>query len=134
MTKRLKPDTQKNCLTATHHRWPNATEQVAGCSGIRTDGWLKYENLPANTHEAKVVSGSKAHEILHGVHQVFSNLKRWAKGVFHGLRKCHLQRYLDAFVVRWNRRRHTRSAFDTLLGIGIGLGPATYRDFVEQRA
>jgi hypothetical protein len=27
-----------------------------------------------------------------------------------------------------------RSAFDTLLGIGVGLGPATYRDFVEQRA
>jgi len=65
---------------------------------------------------------------------VFSNLKTWAKGVFHGLRKRHLQRYLDEFVFRWNRRRHMRSAFDTLLGIGIGLGPATYRDFVELRA
>jgi len=65
---------------------------------------------------------------------VFSNLKRWAKGVFHGLRKRHLQRCLDEFVFRWNRRRHMRSAFDTLPGIGVGLGPATYRDFVEQRA
>jgi hypothetical protein len=65
---------------------------------------------------------------------VFSNLKTWAKGVFRGLRKCHLQRYLDEFVFRWNRRRHMRSAFDTLLGIGVGLGSATYRDFVEQRA
>jgi len=46
---------------------------------IITDGWLGYENLPANTHEAKVVSGSKAHEILHWVHRVFSNLKRWAE-------------------------------------------------------
>ncbi|AGI67631.1 putative IS1595 family protein [Octadecabacter antarcticus 307] len=101
---------------------------------IITDGWLGYENPPANTHEAKVVSGKKAHDILHWVHRVFSNLKTWAKGVFHGLRKCHLQRYLDEFVFRWNRRRHMRSAFDTLLGIGVGLGPATYRDFVEQRA
>jgi len=25
-------------------------------------------------------------------------------------------------------------AFDTLLGIGVGLAPATYRDFVDQRA
>jgi len=26
-----------------------------------------------------------------------------------------------------------RSAFDTLLGIGVGLTPATYRDFGDQR-
>jgi hypothetical protein len=69
---------------------------------IITDGWLGYENPPANTHEAKVVSGRQAHDILHWVHRVFSNLKTWAKGVFHGLRKCHLQRYLDEFVFRWN--------------------------------
>jgi hypothetical protein len=35
--------------------------------------------------------------------------------------------------VRWNRRRHTRGAFDTLLGIGVGLAPATYRNFIDQR-
>ena len=80
------------------------------------------------------VSGKKAHDILHWVHRVFSNLKMWAKGVFHSLRKSHLQRYLDEFVFRWNRRRHMRSAFDTLLGIGVGLGPVKYRDFVEPRA
>jgi hypothetical protein len=65
---------------------------------------------------------------------VFANLKRWALGVYHGLRKAHLGRYLDEFVFRWNRRRHTRAAFDTLLGIGAHLTPATYRDFVDQRA
>jgi hypothetical protein len=100
---------------------------------IVTDGWLGYENPPKNTHEAKVVTGQKAHEILRWVHRVFSNLKRWAKGVYHGFRKRHLQRYLDEFVFRWNRRRHMRGAFDRLLGIGICLQPATYRDFVEQR-
>ncbi|MDA9052773.1 hypothetical protein N9H65_01510 [Planktomarina temperata] len=31
--------------------------------------------------------------------------------------------YLDEFVFRWNRRRQMRSAFDTLLGIGVGLDP-----------
>jgi len=36
--------------------------------------------------------------------------------------------------VRWNRRRHMCGAFDRLLGIGVGLAPATYRDFVDQRA
>jgi len=85
-------------------------------------------------HEAKIVSGRQAHDILHWVHRVISNLKTWAKGVFHGLGKRHLHRCLDDFVFRWNRQRHMRSAFDTPFGIGVGLGPATYLDFVEQRA
>ncbi len=61
------------------------------------------------------------------------NLKRWATGVLHGLRKAHVQGYLVGFVLRWNRRRHTRIALDRLLGIGLDLEPATYRDFVDQR-
>ena len=64
---------------------------------------------------------------------MFANLKRWALGVFHGLRRPHLRRYLDEFVFRWNRRRHTASAFDTLLGIGARLAPATARDLIDQR-
>jgi hypothetical protein len=56
------------------------------------------------------------------------------QGVFHGFRQKHIQRYLDEFVFRWNRRRHLRTAFDRLLGIGIGLAPATYRDILEHRA
>ena len=52
---------------------------------------------------------------------------------FHGLRRAHLRRYLDEFVFRWNRRRHTATAFDTLLGIGARLRPADYRDIVGQR-
>ena len=101
---------------------------------VITDGWPGCENPPADTHKAKVVSGRKAHEILHRVRHAFLNLKTWAKGAFHGLGKCHLQRCPDEFVFRWNRRRHTRSAFDTLLGIGVRLGRATYRDSVDQRA
>ena len=46
----------------------------------------------------------------------------------------HLERYLDEFVFRWNRRRHTRTAFDTLLGLVIRLPHASLRDFVDQRA
>ena len=49
------------------------------------------------------------------------------------LRRAHLRRYLDEFVFRWNRRRHTATAFDTLLGIGTRLRPADYRDIVGQR-
>lgn len=44
----------------------------------------------------------------------------------HGFRKAHIQAYLDEFVFRWNRRRHYRSAFDTLLGIGLRTAPMDY--------
>ena len=56
---------------------------------------------------------------------MISNLKRWAMGVYHGLRRKHFQRYLDEFVFRWNRRRHRATSFDSLLGISLGLKPAT---------
>ena len=101
---------------------------------VVTDGWLGYVNPPNHDHKAKVVKGKKAHEVLHWIHRVFSNLKRWAKGTFHGFRRKHIQRFLDEFVFRWNRRRHLRSAFDRLLGIGVRIRPATYRDIVDHRA
>jgi hypothetical protein len=34
------------------------------------------------------------------VHRVFANAKRWALGVYHGLREEHLQAYLDEFAFR----------------------------------
>ena len=99
---------------------------------VITDGWRGYGGLP--DHEPKVVGATPAHLVLACIHRVFSNLKRWALGTFHGLRRPHLRRYLDEFVFRWNRRRHTATAFDTLLGIGTRLQPAGYRDIVGQRA
>jgi hypothetical protein len=74
-----------------------------------------------------------AHVLLPWVHRVFANLKRWGTGVLHGFRKAHLDHDLNGFVFRWNRRRHTRVAVDSLLGIAITLPHASYQDFVEQR-
>lgn len=101
---------------------------------VITDGWSGYPGLSEHDHEARIVGDTPAHLVLKWTHRVFSNLKRWALGTFHGLRRAHLRRYLDEFVFRWNRRRHTDTAFDTLLGIGASLQPASYRDIVEQRA
>ena len=92
---------------------------VAGTSApgarVITDGWSGYPGLPDHDHQPKVVGATPAHLVLIWIHRVFSNLKRWALGTFHGLRRAHLRRYLDEFVFRWNRRRHTATAFDTLL-------------------
>jgi hypothetical protein len=100
---------------------------------VVSDGWSGYQNLRDYTHDPKIVGSMAAHVLLPWVHRVFSNLKRWGTGVFHGLRQAHLDRYLNEFVFRWNRRRHTRIAFESLLGIAAILPHASYRDFVDQR-
>ena len=55
-------------------------------------------------HDPKVVGDAPAHLVLPWIHRVFANAKRWALGVYHGLREKHLQAYRDEFVFRFNRR------------------------------
>jgi hypothetical protein len=112
---------------------PFVTATAAPGARVVTDGWSGYTGLADHTHDPKVVGKMAAHVVLKWTHRVFSNLKTWALGTFNGLRSQHLKRYLDEFVFRWNRRRHTAPAFDSLLGLGARLAPATARDFVEQR-
>jgi hypothetical protein len=45
------------------------------------------------------------------------------EGMCGGLRRKHLQSYLDEFVFRFNRRAKPHAAFRTLLGIGIAIKP-----------
>jgi predicted RNA-binding Zn-ribbon protein involved in translation (DUF1610 family) len=100
----------------------------------KTDGWAGYPGAPDLTHEPHVVGPMAAHIVLPWVHRVFANLKTWALGVYHGLRRPHLQAYLDEFVFRFNRRRTRHAAFRTLLGIGVSITPATYNMLIEPEA
>jgi transposase-like protein len=101
---------------------------------VVSDGLAGYRKLEEHRHVGRTVGAMAAHVLLPWVHRAFANLKRWLTGTFHGVRKPHLERYLDEFVFRWNRRRHTRAAFDTLLGLVIRLPHASLRDFVNQGA
>jgi hypothetical protein len=100
---------------------------------VVSDGLAGYRKLKEHRHVGRTVGAMAAHVLLPWVHRTFANLKRWLTGTFHGARKPHLARYLDEFVFRWNRRRHTRTAFETLLGLVIRLPHASLRDFVDQR-
>lgn len=107
---------------------------VAVVATVVSDGFAGYRKLAEHrTHVGKVVGAMAAHVLLPWIHRAFSNLKRWFGGTLHGVRKQHLRRYLDEFTFRWNRRRHTRTAFDKLLELTIRLPHASMQDFVEQR-
>ena len=92
----------------------------------KTDGWPGYARVPADRHDVHVVGQTPAHLVLPWIHQIFSNLKGWARGVYHGLRRKHLQAYLDEFVFRFNRRKTRQAAFRSLLGLALKAKPTTY--------
>jgi len=104
---------------------------IAAGSRARTDGWAAYPGVPDLVHEPHVIGTMAAHIVLPWIHRAFSNLKTWALGVYHGLRKKHLQAYLDEFVFRFNRRRTRHAAFRTLLGIGLITKPITYKMLIS---
>jgi transposase-like protein len=102
------------------------TDNIAPHSIARTDGLASYLGAPGVTHEPHIVGPMAAHIVLPSIHRVFSNLKTWALGVYHGLRRKHLGAYLDEFTFRFNRRKSRHAAFATLLGIAIAIKPAPY--------
>ncbi len=101
---------------------------------IVTDGNTSYRDMPERSHDERPIPKyTQAHVILPEIHRVFSNLKRWAMGVYHGLRADHADIYLQEFVFRFNRRRHYRSAFDRLLGLSMAMQPRPYEDIIASR-
>ncbi len=107
------------------------TNLVPGSTAI-SDGWSGYLRLKEVKHEPKVVGPMAAHVLLPWIHRVFGNAKRWAMGVYHGLRETHLQRYLDEFVFRFNRRKTPQAAFASLLGIAVKRDHASYQMLIQR--
>jgi transposase-like protein len=96
---------------------PRATKAVLASfvqSSIRpkqatvfTDAWGSYTvlgKLGIDHRPRKGGHGRQALAVLPWAHSVFGNLKTWLRGTFHGVSPKHLQRYLDEFSYRFDRR------------------------------
>ena len=102
-------------------------------STLITDGHRSYLGLTGYTHDPRVLTNIAGHIPLPWIHRVFSLLKRWALGTYHGLRRKHVDRYLNEFVFRFNRRFYRHISFETILGIASRRGPIGYWDIVGRR-
>ncbi len=75
---------------------------------IYTDGWKGYSTLEKKGYIHQQVFQTKTdskESVLPGVHMVASLIKRVFLGTYHGrLERNHLQRYLDEYTFRFNRR------------------------------
>ena len=99
---------------------------------LLTDGHASYPGLSGDyRHDARVVGKMAAHIVLPWSHRAFALMKRWALGTYHGLRRKHIDAYLNEFVFRYNRRFHRHVSFETILGLTAHRRPETYRDIIE---
>jgi hypothetical protein len=85
-----------------------------------------YCGVPGINHDRHVIDALDPRKVCPRVHRIFSDLEVWALSVYHGLRRKHLQSYLDEFVFRFNRRRNRDAAFLSLLGTAAAHQPLTY--------
>jgi transposase-like protein len=69
---------------------------------LLTDGHASYPGLSGYRHDPRVVGTMAGHVVLPWSHRAFSLLKRWALGTYHGLRRKHVDTYLNEFVFRYN--------------------------------
>jgi len=101
-------------------------------SEIRTDGLPIYNGIPAMgyTHTRKIYNANSQPKHLHWLHIIISNVKAFIGGTFHGLDKKHLQRYLDEFCYRFNRRQSKGSLFSRLLFACSIASKITYAEVV----
>ena len=105
-----------------------AQSEISAGSTIRTDGLNVYSCLAAAgyKHEPTVAPGRSADDVLHWAHVIISNAKAFITGTFHGLDGKHIQRYLDEFCYRFNRRHRERQLFDRLLLACANASPLAY--------
>ena len=117
------------------------TANVAERAAITTDGWRGYKGLAAAGYDHHAIdlarSWGEADQRLPAVHLVFGLAKRWLLGTHHGaVGGKYLQRYLDEYVFRFNRRRAKSPAhgFARVLQNAVRIPPATHRAIVAAGA
>ena len=100
---------------------------------IITDGLKSYDALADSFRHYSIVQdgGKNADAVLPIVHVLFSNLKTWLNGTFHGVSAKHLPRYAREWNYRFNRRRRIADLTDFLLRRAVTRSTITYRQLVD---
>lgn len=105
------------------------TENVEAKSTLQSDGHRTFPTLKDNYNiEAKKFNAEEDPEHLKWIHTIISNLKSLVSGTFHGLDSRHLQRYLDEFCYRFNRRKFEGEGFNRLLHSCLSTNTITYSE------
>ena len=115
-------------------------QNVAPGSLVYTDGLKSFTGLEEagfrhvpRTQPSRTDLHKGAKSAVPLADRAIGNLKQWLLGTHHGVGRDQLQAYLDEFVFRHNRRKQPMAAFQTLLGLGTGHKPTTYKQMRSGR-
>lgn len=97
------------------------SQEAAGAGGRLTTAFLLRFDPRKGSH------GRHAEDGLPWAHTVFGNLKTWLRGAYHGVSPKHLQRYLNEFQFRFNKRWHEADLFAPVLQAAIAAEPFPYQ-------
>lgn len=98
---------------------------------VRTDGYVSYYCLSGYGYELDmriVGNGPNASKELPWVHTLIANVKSMLRGAHHGVSHKYLQRYLDEFCYRFNRRYWPSQLFNRLLKAALVTPAVTYAE------
>lgn len=106
-----------------------AGRNIVEGSKISSDAYRSYNSLAtAYNHNPKKFNSINDPDHLKWLHVVLSNAKAFIQGTFHGLDSKHLQRYLNEFCYRFNRRKFEGQGFFRLLASCASAKTITYHE------
>jgi transposase-like protein len=92
---------------------------------ILADGWCGYKPLKDNYPNLKQTLSDKGRNFPM-LHFQIRNFKNWLRGVHSYCDKKNLQKYIDEYFFRFNRRNHRASILDKIIDRCLLHQPVTY--------
>jgi transposase-like protein len=99
------------------------TDGLKSFTGLEEAG---YKHVP-RSQPLSIELRKGAKSVVPLADRAIGNLQQWLIGTYHGVSRDQLQVYVDKFVFRHNRRKQPMAAFQTLLGLGTGRKPTTFK-------
>ena len=110
---------------------------VAQGATLYTDGWVGYRGLKAEfnhatvDHMAKEYVNGDCH--TNGIESFWALFKRGYHGVYHQMSKKHLQRYVNEFTFRFNRRASgMQSVFSDVVARVANSAQLPYKTLIQK--
>ena len=117
---------------------PVIQESVAAGSNVYTDSWCGYNGLKNYLHTVVNHScGVYVDGIAHtnGIESFWALFKRGYHGIYHHMSKKHLQRYVNEFTFRVNRRTMTmQNIFSELVVNAAETAQLPYKSLIQKTA
>ena len=83
------------------------------------------------TERTQLVKRAKGRSVTLAIHVLFSNIKAWLNGTFHGVSAKHLPRYATEWTYRFNRRGRIAELADFVLRRAVCRRTMTYCQIID---